>query len=306
MTGDKYIMKKYFIITLIFFVISPLPLVHADTKTITINWNVSGSIDAIQTYKMIYSYSNDMANPIDACQTNNNTLNSLTCEDVEITSEDVYFRIAAITNQKTIVYSNIEHLLIPLINTVSTVQGFNIVSNDPPPDPEPSANIFDDFSMDTSANYSFISGSMYIENGKAHGQSWRRSIGYHTTSLGKPDQKVSATCSFSDNDYSSVAARVNPSDQTGYFVTIGTGDLTLRSFSGSSSSWITETSHSFSSPVQIELSVTGNNIVVKVNNNVLINTTDDTYSTGNFCGLVMGRGFSNADITLDDFEGAAQ
>ena len=298
-------MKKVLTISLLCLLSLSVSPAMAVNKTVTINWTTSGSTEDVQSYKMIYSYSSNMANPIDACQTNDNTVTSLTCENVEITSQDVYFKIIAIRNQHPSTGSNVQHVSVPLESSISVVQGFmlEIPNQNPPP---PSSGIFDDFSTDTSSHYSFISGSISVNNGQAHGERWKRSIGYHTTSLGKADQKVSAICSFNDRDYASVAARVNPTNQTGYFVSIRSGDLTLHSFSGSSSSWVAGATHSFSSPVKIELSVTGNHIVVKVNDAVLINTTDNTYSTGNFCGPVLCRGFSNTDITLDNFSGQAQ
>jgi len=295
-------MKKIILASLLFVIITSIHS-FADTKTVTINWSTSGATQEIQSYKMIYSYSSNMANPIDACETSDSSVNSLTCKDIQITTPEVYFQIIATTDQQSMTASNIQHVIIPLsLSSSSIVQDFRVITSYP----VPPADIFDNFSTNTSANYSFISGSMFIENGQAHGQSWRNSIGYHTSTLGKADQSVSATCSFSGSDYSGVAARVNPSNQTGYFVSIRLGDVTLHSFSGSSTRWIADASHPFSSPVKVELIVTGENMVVKLNNTVQISTTDTTFSTGNFCGPIISRGYSNADITIDNLEGTAQ
>lgn len=120
-------MRRIFIFVIPFIIFFIENSAFADYKSVTIKWEVNGSTIDVQGYKMIYSYKSDMSNPMVACNTNINTAKSLTCENVKITSTEVFFRIIAEIDQKNIVNSNIQHVSVPVsqfpvaINVIKTL-----------------------------------------------------------------------------------------------------------------------------------------------------------------------------------------
>ena len=286
-------MKFLYLAAVAIFTISTANITHAATKTVTINWNTSGLTEDIQSYRMIYSYSSDMSNPIEACETTDNTDNTLTCEGIEITSENVYFRIVATTTQTT-VWSNTQQVTIPIGTTISMVQGFQVVSP---------SGIFDDFSTDSANQYHAMTGGIFIENNAAHGQVWNITKAFHTTSLGSSNHYAEANVFFNGSSQGGgLLVRVDPDSQTGYLVHFENGSINLESFAGASRNWLAQYNGAYSEGTyKIKVLITDNQIKIFVDEVLVIDRTDTTYTSGNYAGLYVNQGGGDANITVDNF-----
>jgi hypothetical protein len=97
----------------------------AATKNITINWAESGTIDCLG-YKMYYAYSSDMSDKLVACQSDNASINSLTCNDIELLQSPVYFTIAALTAEGEKISPAVSQSFDTQPTIISKVKGFAI------------------------------------------------------------------------------------------------------------------------------------------------------------------------------------
>lgn len=163
------------------------------------------------------------------------------------------------------------------------------------------AGIVDDFSKDTSANYSkaYGAGTLAITGGYAHLSATysNRNIFYHTTSLGSADQYIKCNVDMpSTSDQSGVAFRVDPSNHTAYvaYFDKATFKFFIRGFNLSSGAWTGATLSSVNTysegPHLITVSIKGNNITATVDGVAAIRGTQTIYATGNYAGLVFYRG----------------
>lgn len=172
------------------------------------------------------------------------------------------------------------------------------------------AIIDDDFASDSSADYTAINGGIGISGGNAGGTTnWQNNMVWHETSLASADQVVQAyleTGSGSNLDSSGILFRVHDTNETGYIARLNSNDIVLSRFSGTSFIWIAESDLGTVTPgvdYLVKAKIEGTSIIVYVDGVEEINTTDSTYSTGNYCGLSLNRGSANSDVRADDFAG---
>ena len=170
--------------------------------------------------------------------------------------------------------------------------------------------VSDDFSSDTSADYTAIGGGISVSGGTAGGSgTWAKNLVYHESTLGTENQEVSASVTYNGaTDSSGVLARVSTgTPKTGYIAYFGeTGKVLLSSFSGTTVTPITTYIGSYASGTYtIKLSVSGTTVKVYVGGVERISVTDSTYSAGDYIGLIFDRDNADYDARADDLLGVA-
>jgi len=173
-----------------------------------------------------------------------------------------------------------------------------------------SVGVSDDFSSDTSANYTAIGGGISVSGGNAGGSgTWAKNLVYHESTLGTANQEVSASVTYNGaTDSAGVLARVSTgTPKTGYIAYFGeTGKVLLSSFSGTTVTPIDTYIGSYASGTYtIKLSVSGTTIKVYVGGVERISVTDSTYSAGDYIGLIFDRDNTDYDARADDLLGVA-
>lgn len=163
--------------------------------------------------------------------------------------------------------------------------------------------IADDFSANTSGNYTSISGSLTVLQGAAHGQNWRRTLAYHNTPLASSDHWVEAEVQYSGvSDSAGIAARIDPVNNTGYFISFAAGRLNLNRFSSTSQSWVASEGGPYDAGVyRVRMEMNGSTIQIYVDGVLKITKTDTTYTTGQNAGIYIYRDSANTDVTADNF-----
>jgi len=174
-----------------------------------------------------------------------------------------------------------------------------------------SAGVADDFSTNTSANYTraYGTGVLVVTDGYAHiSSTWQgRNVYYHNTTLGKPDMHVWGNLD-NQSDSGGLAFRINPSNQTCYVAYFdGSGYLTIKGFNLSSGSW--GTTDIYSSGIYatgsklVDIIITGTSLIAKVDGATAITTTVSEFSTGNYAGILLYR--DSSDPKIYDFNAGA-
>lgn len=160
----------------------------------------------------------------------------------------------------------------------------------------------DDFSSDTSSDYTGIKDGIAISDGVAYGSNdWATNWVYHETSLGSADQVVEALCR-SVGSYT-VGPGFRCNGTTGYFVSMSSTNnrVYLYSFNGTSETEITNSTAgtAFTDDaehwVRVEASGTSIDVYVDINDDgdfedtdeLVAEWTDSTYSSGNYCGMYL-------------------
>ena len=174
------------------------------------------------------------------------------------------------------------------------------------------AEITDDYSSDTSSDYTGISGGISISGGNAGGSSnWAENTAYHETALSDPDHYAQAEIQqLASSQSSAVLARCNG---TTYYAAVLNGTyikLFKSDLSGSSSA---DYNGGYASDgtyytVKMEVSGTGATVNVKVyvDETLRIDYDDSTspYTAGDYCGVGFRRD-SGGNPRLDDLECSA-
>lgn len=173
----------------------------------------------------------------------------------------------------------------------------------------PGAVVSDDFSSNSAADYTAINGGISISSGTAGGQtSWAKNMVYHEGSLGSANQSVEADVTYNGySDSAGVLFRVDFSSTpvTGYSILLESGYIKVYRFSGTTTTFIVQTASGgrTAGTYNIRVTISGNAITVYENDTQILVTTDSTYSTGSYCGLIFKRDGSNFDARADNLEG---
>jgi len=168
--------------------------------------------------------------------------------------------------------------------------------------------IADDFTTNTSGNYTqiFGSGTLAITGGYAHIATTNsgRNIFYQKTTLGSPDQYIEYNAELVDaGNQAGIAFRVNPANKTAYISYFDASKLYIRGFNMANGSWtgLTLASTATYSPGQhsVIISIKGNQILATVDGTQAISATQTIYTTGDYAGLLIYR--STSDPKIYDF-----
>jgi len=176
--------------------------------------------------------------------------------------------------------------------------------------------IADDFSTDTSANYTVLKGSLNISGGTAGGgTNWSDNYAYHKTSTGSQDHFVQGKLQIgtgSTDAGSLLLFRCNGT--TGYFVNVNSASnrILLASFSGTTVTGIGQKDIPGLTPGYhvVKVTVSGSTIHAYIDlddnggfsgaNEDLGTWTDSTYRAGNYVGIGSRRGTINTDWRIDN------
>jgi len=160
----------------------------------------------------------------------------------------------------------------------------------------------DDFSTDTSANYTPISGTISVSGGTAHGKIWTDSRLFHKTPLDRDDQFVEADVRYSGKTHGvGVLARVDPLLKTGYLAYIEGGRAHLASISGTTRQWLAWSTDIYGEGTyKLRIEAEGSMMRVFVNGKLVIEKQDTKYATGRHAGLRFNQGAADADMFADN------
>lgn len=171
-------------------------------------------------------------------------------------------------------------------------------------DPAP-AGISDDFSSDTTANYTNIIQTLSISGGVAHGTVWENNTAaYHETTTGSNDHWVSATCTAGDTDSACVMLGSNGTDY--YFSEFAGGVFKIWSSVGSYSVVYNGSYADGAHTVAIQIDTDGSSHprfnawidgVQRITND---SDTADSITRGPYVGLRFDRGTTGVDVTVDN------
>ncbi|MBU1640685.1 MAG: tandem-95 repeat protein [Proteobacteria bacterium] len=172
----------------------------------------------------------------------------------------------------------------------------------PPPEENTPSSIADSFSTDTSTNYTAISGTLTIADGKAHGQQWTETRVLHNTAFSSDDQFVEADVSYSGSvQGAGLLIRVEPSQGTGYLAYFEGGRLNLAAIAGTSKQWLAQYDGSYTAGTyRLRIEAQGSMISLSVNGITVLTQEDAKYSSGRHVGLRFNQGSSTADMYLDN------
>lgn len=125
-------MKKEYLAIFLFLIFFPIST-NAAMKTVTIDWTMADT-SGIQAYRMYYSYNNTMTNKRLACETNNPTATTLTCENIDLELSPVYLVIAAVFQGSETASTSVEETFISEIAMVEDFKFERADSGNPPVD----------------------------------------------------------------------------------------------------------------------------------------------------------------------------
>jgi len=158
-------------------------------------------------------------------------------------------------------------------------------------------DIEDNFGSDSDADYSPGYGGITVTGGVAIGEeSWQKNWVWHETSLVSADQEVEADFYLDNiNDAVGILVRHDEPTGSGYRISIAAGSIYLYSYATDTD--VTGTyiddydgSYVISTTYTVKVNINSTAIKVYVDGTLRIDTTDSTYSSGNYCGLYWDRG----------------
>lgn len=165
--------------------------------------------------------------------------------------------------------------------------------------------IRDDFSTDTTTNYTVMSGkALNVSGGVLRTSPWSTTVAYHNTSLGSNDNTVEADIAYAPENGGGVLVRCNPQLKTGYLVFFESGRIVLNRYSNGALTYMTHFDGKYTAGTyRLSVAVTGNSITAAVNGTVVLTKTDSTFADGTYVGVRLRTGADAIPITLDNLVG---
>jgi hypothetical protein len=165
--------------------------------------------------------------------------------------------------------------------------------------------IHDDFSTDTSANYTVLSGkALSVYDGALHAESWSTTVAFHNTSLESNDHSIEADVVYAPENGGGLMARCDPQQKTGYVVYFESGRVLLYTYNNGTITYLALYDGKYpSGTYRLSLSVTGSTITAAVNGAVVLTKTDSTFTKGTFGGIRLRTGADATPITVDNLVG---
>lgn len=164
----------------------------------------------------------------------------------------------------------------------------------------------DDFSINSVANYTILSGGLNIYDGKAHANgAWKTTYAIHNQELASSDHWVEADV-YTDgaNATGGLLFRVNKTEKTGYMASFANGYVTIHSHSSGTKNWLANYKGNFSAGTyKLRAEISENIIKIYVNGIFVLQTTNTTYTTGNNVGLFIEPYGKDTLVTIDNLSG---
>lgn len=165
--------------------------------------------------------------------------------------------------------------------------------------------ILDNFSTDTTANYTVMSGkSLIVSDGVLHTSPWSTTVAYHNTSLGSNDHTVEANVVYAPEDGSGLLVRCDPQQRTGYLVYFESGRVYLNSYNNGKLEFISFFDGKYTAGTyRLSVTTKGSTITAAVNGTVVLTKTDSTFANGTHAGVRLRTGAIATSITVDNLVG---
>lgn len=166
--------------------------------------------------------------------------------------------------------------------------------------------IADNFSIDTAGDYTIFSGDLQVYDGVAHASgAWTTTFAIHSKELASSDHGVEADV-YSDGATATggLMFRVNKLQNTGYIASFLGGKVILSAYNAGKKSWLSQFDGKFTAGLhRLRAEISGNIIRIYVEGNLVLQTTNNTYTTGNSVGLYIEPYGKNTLITVDNLTG---
>jgi len=183
------------------------------------------------------------------------------------------------------------------------------------------SGISDDFSSDTSANYTAITGTINIASGTiGGGTNWQHNYFYHETSTGSDNHYVQGYVATSVNALAGGTVGLRCNSATGYLLHLVSANdrVYLNRFNGATvsiGSYLTSASDLGTGSYNVKVTVSGSTFHIYVDHNGdgdfldtnedLGTITDSTYSTGEYIVVGASRGTDGVDYRVDNLSGGS-
>ncbi|MGV1098226.1 PKD domain-containing protein [Thiovibrio sp. JS02] len=166
----------------------------------------------------------------------------------------------------------------------------------------PVSRFSDDFSVDTSANYTVINGALTVSGGTAHGKAYTDTRVFHKTPLDRDDQYVEADVRYSGKSQGAgILVRVDSTLKTGYLAYLESGYINLAAISGASKTWLGRAGGTYADGTyKLRMEAEGSTIRIFVNGQLMVERQDTKYATGKYVGLRFNQGAVDADMYADN------
>lgn len=190
---------------------------------------------------------------------------------------------------------------LPPVADIAAVQHFKILEQISTPKQH------DDFSTDTTNNYSIITGQINIAGGTAHGWDWQTTRVFNNSSAHSINHWVEAQVKYNGaSDSSGLLFRVNSNNNSGYATYFINQRLHIYSFNTNTDrysygSLIASSNDTYGEGnYKIKIEVQNTSINIFINDNISISTTNSLYQTGKNIGFCTARTLANTDVTIDN------
>lgn len=165
--------------------------------------------------------------------------------------------------------------------------------------------IYDDFSTDTTANYTVMTGkALNVTDGALRTLAWSTTVAYHNTSLESNDHSIEADIVYAAGYGGGLLVRCDPAAKTGYLVYLESGRIVLNKFVNGTVSYLALYDGKYADGTyKIKIEITGISISVAVNGSTVLNKTDTSFQNGTHVGVRLRSGADPYPVTVDNIIG---
>ncbi len=165
--------------------------------------------------------------------------------------------------------------------------------------------IHDDFSTDTTANYTVMSGkALSVYDDALHTGSWSTTVAFHNTSLESNDHSIEADVVYAPEYGGGLMVRCDSQQKTGYVVYFESGRVLLNTYNNGTIKYLAMYDGKYpAGTYRLSVVVTDNTITAAVNGAVVLTKTDGTFANGTHAGVRLRAGIDAAPITVDNLVG---
>jgi len=165
--------------------------------------------------------------------------------------------------------------------------------------------VSDIFSTDTQGDYTILKGGLNIYDGTAHANgAWATTFAIHNKDLASSDHAIQADI-YTDGASATggLLFRINKSQNTGYLASFSGGRIALSSYSAGVKTWLNQYDGNFTVGVySLRAEIVATFIKIYVNDKLVLQTTNNKYTTGNSVGLYIEPYGKDALITVDNLK----